>query len=209
MSDDLERATAAFREATSEEQSDRGVDRLELALRRPARTRRVGWYVLPMAAALLVGTAWGSGALSRWLGANGDDVVVQTPPPPQPAQSILVPPPPPLPVATEAAPLPKPTPHVAPAPSAALVDLDALYRRAHDAQFTTHDTKAALAAWDRYLANADPGARLLLEARFNRALALRDLGRNAEARAALQPFAEGDYGAYRRDDAARILQSLP
>ena len=204
MSDDLERATAAYREATHEDPSDRGVDRLERALRRPPRRSHVGWYVLPLAAALLVGTAWGSGTLARWLGATGSDSAV--PPPPRPPLSVVEPAP--------AAPL-APVVSEAPAPSKAVpikpaaVDLDALYRRAHDAQFNAHDPNAALAAWNRYLASADPSAQLLLEARYNRALVLRDLGRNVEARAALQPFAEGDYGAYRRDDATRILQSLP
>lgn len=211
MSDDLERAVAAYREATREEPSDRGVERLELALRRPPRRRSMAVYVLPMAAALLVGSAWGSGALSRWFGGHGEDVVV--PAAPQPSFAT-VPMPVPLPasVASEvpsALPVAPRSVPPRPAPAAAPRDLDALYRQAHDAQFTAHDPKAALTAWDRYLAHADPSARLLLEARYNRALTLRDLGRTAEARAALQPFAEGDYGAYRRDDAARILQGLP
>lgn len=208
MTDDLERATAAYRAATHEEPSDRGIDRLERALHTPKRSRHVGWYVLPMAAALLVGSAWGSGALTRWFGSQPDDVVQPAPPTPQSPLSVLAPmaKPEPLPTMVTSAP-PKPA-APKPTPSAAPVDLDVLYRRAHDAQFSARDPKAALAAWDHYLASADPSARLLLEARYNRALALRDLGRNAEARAALQPFADGDYGAYRRDDARSILQAL-
>jgi hypothetical protein len=49
---------------------------------------------------------------------------------------------------------------------------------------------------------------MLIEARFNRAIALMQLGQRAEARAALTPFAEGQYGGYRRDDARRLIETL-
>ena len=65
MSDDLDRAVAAYREVTREEPGQRGIERLESALRRPPARRSPFVYLLPVAAALLVGSAWGSGALSR------------------------------------------------------------------------------------------------------------------------------------------------
>jgi len=107
-------------------------------------------------------------------------------------------------VLAPSAPAPPPTA----APSALAPDPDALYRDAHDAHFLRHDPAAALAAWDRYLAAAGPNARMSVEARYNRAIALVRLGRTDEARAALEPFARGEYGGYRREDAARLLESL-
>jgi hypothetical protein len=87
-------------------------------------------------------------------------------------------------------------------------DLDVLYRAAHEAHFVRRDSEAALAAWDRYIAAAGADGRMTLEARYNRAITLVRLGRNDEARAALEPFARGEFGGYRRDDALRLLQSL-
>ena len=94
-----------------------------------------------------------------------------------------------------------------PDPAEATVDEIALYREAHQAHFVEHDYAAALTRWDRYLAAARHGS-LVPEARYNRALALYHLGRRAEARAALRPFANGAYGRYRRDEASRLLESL-
>ena len=219
MNDDpLDRATAAYRRATHEDPSDRGIERLERALARPPAPRRLArWVVMPLAAALLVGTAWATGGRVRsWLVPTTEDLVDAPRIRPRigraPARDTPSP--------EGAAPAPTAAESVAPESVATAprpvsraareeVDLDALYRRAHTAQFTARDSKAALAAWDRYLAQAGPSASMVLEARYNRALVLRDLGRHAEARAALTPFAEGDYGAYRRDDAARLIERLP
>lgn len=85
---------------------------------------------------------------------------------------------------------------------------DSLYRAAHEAHFARHDYRAAVAAWDHYLAAAGPGGRFTLEARYNRGVALLKSGRTSEARAALQPFADGEYGGYRRDEARALLLSL-
>jgi hypothetical protein len=49
---------------------------------------------------------------------------------------------------------------------------------------------------------------MTLEARYNRAIVLVRLARNEEARRALEPFARGEFGGYRRDDAARLLESV-
>jgi len=49
---------------------------------------------------------------------------------------------------------------------------------------------------------------LLVDARWQRALCLVQLGRRDEARAALEPFARGEVGAYRRDEAQSLLDTL-
>jgi hypothetical protein len=81
------------------------------------------------------------------------------------------------------------------------------YRVAHDAHFVRRDPRAALEAWSEYLAHS-PSGRLAVEARYNRALCLLRLGRNQEAIAALKPFTDGTYGAYRQRDAKRLLSTL-
>jgi hypothetical protein len=84
----------------------------------------------------------------------------------------------------------------------------ALYREAHRAHFVQRDSRAALAAWDRYLA-AHPRGSFALEARYNRALCLVRLGRHDAARQALAPFAAGDVGGgYRRTEASALLEAL-
>jgi RNA polymerase sigma-70 factor (ECF subfamily) len=93
------------------------------------------------------------------------------------------------------------------APPAPDPERRALYLRAHQAQFVTHDYAAALRAWDAYLAAG--GGRFAMEARYNRAIALAHLGRAREARSALEPLAGGTAGGYRRDDARRLLEVLP
>jgi hypothetical protein len=76
--------------------------------------------------------------------------------------------------------------------------------------FHGDDPARALAAWDRYLAVASQDIRggFVLEARYNRAICLFRLGQREEARQALQPFADGRWGAYRRDDAQALLDEL-
>jgi hypothetical protein len=103
----------------------------------------------------------------------------------------------------------KPTasPPTGSAPAAA--DADALYRAAHEAHFVQGDYAQAVAAWDRYLAAAEPGHRWTIEARYNRGIALYRLGQTERARQALTPFARGEYGSYRRAEASRLLEALP
>jgi TolA-binding protein len=84
---------------------------------------------------------------------------------------------------------------------------ESMYQRAHQAHFVAHDSAAALRAWDDYL-QAYPNGRFALEARYNRALALVRLGRYAEARAALAPFASGQYGGYRQSEAKALLDAM-
>ncbi len=99
----------------------------------------------------------------------------------------------------------------APAASTAASDGDAealrLYREAHRVHFVDRDAAKALAAWDRYLA-ASRGGPLVVEARYNRALALVRLNRRTEAVEALAPFVVGEYGAYRQREAEALTQKL-
>jgi len=81
------------------------------------------------------------------------------------------------------------------------------YDRAHALHFDAGDWPAAIDAWDAYLA-AFPRGRFRLEARYNRALALVRTGRVAEAREALEPFAEGRFGRYRRTESRALLEAL-
>jgi hypothetical protein len=81
-----------------------------------------------------------------------------------------------------------------------------VYGEAHDAHFVRRDYAAALAAWDSYLAL--PSAPLAVEARYNRAIALVRLQRRVEAAEALEPFAVGHYGGYRRKEARALLSAL-
>jgi len=83
----------------------------------------------------------------------------------------------------------------------------AAYGRAHTLHFRGSDPKAALAAWDAYLA-AYPDGKLAIDARYNRALALVKLGRWADVRAALAPFATAAKGSYRQREAAQILSAI-
>jgi TolA-binding protein len=78
------------------------------------------------------------------------------------------------------------------------------YARAHEAHFVAGDPRAALAAWDHYLA-AYPRGTFAPEARFNRALCLLRLGRQDAAREALRPFAAG---RYRAREAAALIELL-
>lgn len=197
---------------------------------RSAMRRRLTRFVaMPIAAVFLVLTAWASasGRLPRWLHVgptrDAEHPTTTTAAPPQPpSPPRLLAPPAPAPASASAsalasAPASAPAPALASAPALALAsaparapapDADALYRTAHEAHFSRHDYPAAVAAWDAYLASAGPGGRFTLEARYNRAVALVKSGRKAEARAALQPFADGEYGGYRREEARELLLTL-
>lgn len=86
-------------------------------------------------------------------------------------------------------------------------DTLALYRRAHQIHFVEQNPARALAAWDAYLAS-DPHGALAVDARYDRALCLVRLGRKDEARRALEPFAAGKYGAFRKNDATQLIDAL-
>ncbi|WP_437790145.1 hypothetical protein [Sorangium sp. So ce693] len=86
-------------------------------------------------------------------------------------------------------------------------DADALYQAAHRAHFVERSPAAALAAWNAYLAAA-PRGRFAVEAQYNRALCLVRLGRADEARRALEPFAQGAFGGYRKDESRSLLEAM-
>lgn len=93
------------------------------------------------------------------------------------------------------------------ATASAGADADALYQRAHALHFQAHDHAAARAAWEAYL-RAAPTGRYATLAHYNRALCLVRLGRLEEAKRALQPFASGAAGGYRRAEARALLDAL-
>jgi hypothetical protein len=106
---------------------------------------------------------------------------------------------------------PKPSPAADVPASPALSDVSdrahELYRVAHRSHFVDHDFVSALRAWDAYL-EAAPNGRFVLEARYNRALCLVRLGRSAEARDALTPFANGKFAGYRQEEARSLIDAL-
>lgn len=86
-------------------------------------------------------------------------------------------------------------------------DAHEVYRRAHAAHFKSHDLSEALRGYEAYLAR-QPSGRFAVDARYNRALCLVRLGRQAEAQQELARFARGSYGGYRQVDAQRLLAAL-
>jgi hypothetical protein len=234
--DVLARAARALRETRGGAPAGPSAGRgrvLALAVTRRRRRLRVIAVLVPLAAVLVLSTAWAAttGRMRSFFeglvrsGApevHGSAVVASPPPAPLPSPSAAPPPTAPsrapdeddagssidvlsLPVAppraSQAATRPAPT-----ADAAANVEED-LYAVAHHAHFVSRDPGAALKAWDAYLA-AYPRGRFALEARYNRALSLVRLGRAAEARQALAPFADGSLGGYRRHEAGELLEVL-
>ena len=227
MSKDLlAEATRALRdqEAASELEARATRTRVMAGLHQSrVNTRTRIAFLLPIAATFIAASAWGAASgrtralfasVERWIGITSTAPSISSPRP-APARAPAAPPAP-LP---ESAPLESPLPvpaqasvPVKSAPSSSLpVDANdptlALYRAAHTAHFVDHDAARALTAWDAYLAAA-PRGQLAPEARYNRALSLVRLGRIAEARAALAPFANGPAGGYRRAEAAALLERL-
>lgn len=226
----LEQAARSLRERTAterevgEDEGEQTLARVVSVVRGRARRRRL-ILVLGLQAAI------GATGVGAWAAASGRLEALFAAIRPAPAPLPPAPMPRPSAPRRSAAPVaPAPTiapapPTVAPAPLAAVPpvrrvaavsptrtpparpDEDARYREAHQAHFVQRDFLAALVAWDRYLSLERPG-RFVLEARYNRAIALFRLGRLDEAALALRPFADGDYGSYRRDEARALLQRL-
>jgi hypothetical protein len=198
------------------------------------RTRLV--FLLPVAATFMAVSAWGAAngkaqaafeTLEHWLSPPSN---VPAPPQRRPHASAPAQPPVPVPAQTSvpvpaqtSVPVPAQTSVPVPAQTSAPALLPplparsprtepvdralALYRAAHTAHFVDHDPARALVGWDAYLAAAPLGP-FAPEARYNRALSLVRLGRLAEARAALEPFANGTLGGYRQDEANALLERL-
>ena len=99
-------------------------------------------------------------------------------------------------------------PALPPAPEASAADGESRwYGAAHVAHFSGGDPQRALAAWNAYLTRYPHGA-FEPEARFNRAVSLVRLRLFEQASSALAPFANGRFGAYRREEAQRLLEWL-
>ena len=239
MTDDLlKEATRALHEETADDGGDGRFTRARVmgSLHQGKVKRRTRLaFILPIAACLAAGTAWGAAtgrlpamfhaiseavSLSRkpaepkssgagkagWskplVAAAPEAAQVPAPPAEVPAPQVEVKP---APQKVDAVASAKPTPSGS--SSAAFADADGdLYRLAHEAHFAAHDYARALAGWDAYL-KATPGGRLATEARYNRAICLLRLGRDAEARQALEPFASGRMG-YRQNEARELLDEL-
>ena len=233
MKDLLDEAVSALREEGASDDAHRFTRaRVMASLHQGTVKRRTRLaFVLPIAATFIATSAWGvsSGRAVVWI----EEIRTvfgfpsePTPPPeapkakapkkaaraleavPQkPVEELAAIPPPPVPEETA-----KPAPERVPVAASAAPDagLDAeleLYRTAHRAHFTERDSAAALAGWDAYLSKA-PKGRFVLEARYNRALCLVRLDRKAEARKALEPFARGAFGDYRKREATELLEVL-
>ena len=223
MTDELlERASRALREATDGRSERAGETRVRLLAEAHRTTRsrkRIVLFVLPLAAALAASSAWAA--------ATGRIAVVWE----QVQEAIVSPPAARAASAAPAGRLARSVPKAvveqpsvsepaassaasalassAPAPSASgLADPDQeTYLVAHRAHFGGGNPAAALQAWDRYL-RLYPSGRFALEARYNRALCLVNLGRKAEAASALEPFARGAWGSYRQAEARALREAL-
>jgi hypothetical protein len=205
--------------------------------RKRKRARLVSVFV-PIAAVLVISAAWAaaSGRLARWVmpssvpnvaapSAHNDQAsALPDPLRPLPSSSASLPIAPlrsienrastatlNAPLTTADAPEYLAMPHAVASRSSAERSISpreqALYETAHQAHFATRVPATALPAWDAYLAEF-PNGRFALEARYNRAICLVRLGRHDEARAALQPFANGEAGGYRQQDAIALLHAL-
>jgi hypothetical protein len=223
MSDELlDDAIAALRDVgDAADGGDATRARLVRSLEVRGRRHRQLVSAATIAAVLAVGGvswAWSTGRLQALLSPSAPAPHEEAPSEPAPphvpmqlpvprvqhasAVPALPPEPPPE---VEAPPAPPPPP-AAPVPVVKRAPFEPLYRKAHELHFHGSDPAAALAAWDAYLA-AEPNGRFAIEARFNRALVLVKLGRYAEARAALEPFARGEL-AYRQAEAAELAERL-
>ena len=183
------------------------------------RTRLV--FLLPIAASFIAFSAWASSngqarraveIALRWFSPSAPAYVHPNIHARASAPPVPVPVPVPVP-ALSPPPVPVPAPQPLPRRSVVAHRVEpndpalTLYRTAHTAHFVDHDPVRALVGWDAYL-TAAPNGPFAPEARYNRALSLVRLGRTTEARAALEPFASGAYGSYRKDEAGALLERL-
>jgi hypothetical protein len=231
MKGDLDEAFRVLRERTTEPRNSGTATRRAVLARVQARKRnraRLVSVCVPIAAVLVISAAWAaaSGRIARWAtpsaapgvampsALNGKPSALPNAPRPLRSGSASLPV---VPLSSVASLTPVARPEqLTVARSVALrssseraVSLreQALYETAHRAHFATRAPAAALPAWDAYLAEF-PNGRFSLEARYNRAICLVRLSRHEEARAALQPFANGEAGGYRQQDASALLDAL-
>lgn len=202
--------------------------------RRPSRARFV---LVALAATLMLGTAWAAvqgGLASTWdEHGNGGTVHLGRDEPAKsvvassaspgvlrdelsaaaatstlpPATAIEADPSQPAPTSSSAASSAMHVPSASAKSGTGAAEEQRMYAAAHREHFVDHDPAAALHGWDAYLA-AYPRGRFAIEARYNRAIALVRLGKRAEGRAALAPFADGKEGGYRKAEARELLDVL-
>jgi hypothetical protein len=203
----LEEATRALREEGAMGATRRRALRARvLAAPRKRSPRAVLRWAMPIAAVLAAASVWASVTRERRVAAPPIVPTIATT-----AMTVViapvasVAPVEPIVVATASAPVQTIT-RPAPPDDGERRALRA-YREAERLQFDDKDYVHALVAWDRYIPLAGKSP-LLVDARWQRALCLVRLGRADEAREALEPFARGELGAYRRDEARTILDTL-
>lgn len=181
--------------------------------------RRHAGLVAALAVLLVASASWGfaTGRIQRWFVAPKPAPIVEPAPviaPPRIAQRTPAPLPAPVvepPPVVEAPPAPIVAPTPAPAPVVAPkspTPTSRRYAKAHELYFHDGDYAAALAAFDDYLVH-EPAGQFVAEARYNRALCLVHLDQLADAKLALQPFADGGVLAgYRQAEAKTLVEKI-
>lgn len=81
------------------------------------------------------------------------------------------------------------------------------YQAAHRAHFQQGDCAAAIQGYRKYL-KEQPGGTFALEAKYNLGVCLIRMGKAAEAKRLLRPFADGVYGNYRRQKSQELIDAL-
>lgn len=81
------------------------------------------------------------------------------------------------------------------------------YQAAHRAHFQRGDCTSAVAGYRKYLSE-QPGGTFALEAKYNLGVCLIRMGKAAEAKRLLQPFADGTYGNYRQQKSQELIDAL-
>ena len=184
--------------------------------------RRHAGVLAALAVLLVASASWGfaTGRIQQWFRAP-----VTTPAPtPAPISApapkriatqepapIAEPTPAPI-VEPTPAPVPAPAPVVvapkSPTPTLTPTPTSRRYAKAHELYFHDGDYAGALAAFYDYLAH-EPGGQFVAEARYNRALCLVHLDQLADAKLALQPFADGTVIAgYRQTEAKKLIEKI-
>ena len=182
--------------------------------------RRHAGVLAALAVLLVASASWGfaTGRIQHWFRAP-----VTTPSPSPTPKRIATHEPAPIAEPTPApvveptpAPIVEPTPAPAPvvvapkppAPTVAPAPTSRRYAKAHELYFHDADYAGALAAFDDYLVH-EPTGQFVAEARYNRGLCLIHLDQLADAKLALQPFADGTVLAgYRQAEAKTLIEKI-
>ncbi|HEY6037685.1 MAG TPA: hypothetical protein VIV58_25565 [Kofleriaceae bacterium] len=177
--------------------------------------RRHAGLVAALAVLLVASASWGfaTGRIQRWF----SPVVTSPSPsasPDRPPARIATHAPAPIAAPT---PVPEPAPIVAPTPAPVAksptptptpTPTSRRYAKAHELYFHDANYAAALEAFDEYLVH-EPTGQFVAEARYNRALCLVHLDQLADAKLALQPFADGTVLAgYRQAEAKTLIEKI-